>query len=226
MEIASVLLARYYGLVEIGDLNRDGTVYYPEVAAALVERYGFIKYPTKPEDFDESKGIEFISGRSGKRVIEKLVILNSGIYLDTLIDTATSEALWLELMDWAIEKLGVTFRPDMVQRKAYVSTVTFNTEVPMLALHPVLQQVANIATTEVENNFKRRLEYEPVIASLSADLTASKIGTAAFTVQRREGVPFDENKYFSTAPLKSNIHVELLQTWESAMRSIRVPSLP
>ena len=201
MEIASVLLARYYGLVEIGELNRNGIVYFPEVAAALVDRYGFMKYPTKPEDFDENKGIEFIGGRSGKCVIEKLVILNSGIYLDTGIDTAASEALWLELMDWAIEKLGVTFSPDMVQRKAYVSTVTFHTETLMLALHPILQKVAGLATAEVEKHFKRRLEYEPVIASLSADQTAANVATASFTVQRREGAPFGENKYFSTAPV-------------------------
>lgn len=220
MEISSVLLARFYGLFEIVELNRTGTVYYPEVTAGLVERYGFTKYPTKPEDFDENKGIEFTGGRSGKRVIEKLVILSSGIYLDTGIDTATSENLWFELMEWAVQTLGVSFTPEIVTRRVYVSSLVFRTDVPMLALHPMCAEIGRITSGQVEKNFGRTLDYEPAAISITFDQTLAKIGTAAFTVQRREGVPFDENKYFSSAPLKTDTHHELLQLWESAMRTM------
>jgi hypothetical protein len=226
MEIASVLLARFYGLFEIVELNRSGTVYYPEVVAGLVERYGFMKYPTKPEDFDENKGIEFIGGRSGKRVIEKLVILSSGIYLDTGIDTAASEDIWFELMEWAVGTLGVSFTPEIVTRRAYVSSLVFRTDVPMLALHPMCAEIGRIATEQVEKNFGRTLNYEPAGISIAFDQTLAKIGTAAFTVQRREGVPFDENRYFSAAPVKTDIHIELLQMWESAIKTTSARWLP
>ena len=201
MRLASVLLARYYGLIQIEDLNLNGTVYYPELTSALVERYGFMKYPTSADAFDENKGIEFIGGRSGKRVIERLVILNSGIYLDTAIDTATSEALWFELMEWSIEKFGVTFNPNMVKRRVYVSNVTFHSDVPMLAAHSVFAEIGEVVTAEVEKDYGPRLDYVPEAIDVSPfDQTAIKLGTSAFTVQRREGVPFEENKYFSTAP--------------------------
>jgi hypothetical protein len=226
MQIASVLLARFYGLFEITELNRSGTVYYPEVVAGLVERYGFMKYPTKPEEFDEEKGIEFIGGRSGKRVIEKLVILSSGIYLDTGIDTDASESLWFELMEWAVQTLGVSFSPEIVTRRVYVSSLIFRTEVPMLAVHPMCAEIGRIASEQVERNYGRSLNYEPAGISIAFDQTLTKLGTAAFTVQRREGVPFSENKYFSSAPVKTDIHIELLQMWETAIKTTSARWLP
>lgn len=217
MNLASVILARYFGLIQTGELNLNGDLYYPEMVKALVERYGFIKYPTDFNSLDESKGVEFIGGRSGKRVIEKLVILDSGIFLDTCINTATSQELWLELMDWAVQTLGATFEPGMVKRHVYVSNITFNSEAPILALNPFLAKIASVVTEEVEKNYKQRLAYEPAGISIHFDKESTKLGTAAFTVQRREGVPFGENKYFSSAPLKTDLHLELLQQWEKEM---------
>ncbi len=72
MQLASVSLARYYGLVQIEDLNLGGTVYLPEVCAALVQRYGFLKYPNKPEEFDEGKGIEFSACISIRKSTQRL----------------------------------------------------------------------------------------------------------------------------------------------------------
>jgi hypothetical protein len=219
MQLASVSLARYYGLVQIEDLNLGGTVFLPEIGAALVQRYGFLKHPTKPEEFDEGKGIEFGTGRLGKRVIDKLMILDSGIYLDTQINTAASEELWYEMMEWAVQSFGVTFKKEMVKRCAYVSTLTFHSEAPMLSLNSIFSEIKDVVTSEVERNFGRRLEYQPAAVSITYDQLTTKFGTAAFTVQRREGVPFGEGKYFATAPLKTEIHLDLLEKWEKAAAS-------
>lgn len=219
MQLASVLLARYYGLVQIEDLNLHGTVYYPELTSALVERYGFTTYPTTPPEFDENKGVEFTGGRSHRWVIEKLVILNSGIYLDTTANTEVSQNLWLELMDWAVTTFGVTFKQEMIRRSVYVSNVTFHTDVPILAAHPVFEEIARITNAEVEGSYRYHLAYEPAVISLNFDPGSIRLGTAPFSVQRREGVPFEENKYFSSAPLRTDIHLELLQKWERAMMS-------
>lgn len=219
MKLSAVLLARYYGLVQIEDLNSSGTVYYPEVVAALVERYGFMKFPQKIEDFDEAKGIEFVGGKIGKYVIEKLMIFNSGIYIDTLANTDVSETLWYELMEWAIGEFGLTFRREMVTRAAYVSHVTFRSDAPILAVHPLISKIARKVSDEVAENFKQSLEYEPAIVGLSFDTLSTKFGVSGFSVQRREGVAFWENKYFSAAPLKTSVHLELLEEWERAIQS-------
>lgn len=217
MQLASVLLARYFGLIQIEDLNLNGTLYWPEIIPALVERYGFVKYPTSFDSLDESKGIELVGGRFGKQVIEKLVILDTGIYLDTSISTAVAEELWYGLMDWATQKLGVTFKPDMIKRAVYVSHVTFHSEVPILSVNPILTKIGAVVTEQVEKCYRQRLEYEPAVISITFDQQLTKLGTAPFTIQRREGAPFEENKYFSSAPLRTNQHLEMLEAFELAM---------
>lgn len=218
MKLSAVLLARYYGLIQIDDLNPDGTVYYPEVVSALVERYGFMKFPKTLEEFDGSKGIEFVGGKAGKYAIEKMVIYNSGIYVDTLANTTVSEAIWYDLMQWAVGKLGLAFRREMVSRAAYVSHVTFHSDVPVLAVNPMLSKFAKRVSDEVRANFKEDLEFEPTTVNISFDTLSTKFGVANFSVQRREGVAFWENKYFSSAPLKTDVHLELLEEWEGMLR--------
>lgn len=217
MKLSAVLLARYYGLVQVEDLNPNGTLYYPDVVAALVERYGFMKFPQKLEEFDEAKGIEFVGGRAGRHVIERLMIYNSGIYIDTLASTDVSEAIWYEMMDWAVEKLGIRFQSSMVSRAAYVSQLTFHSDAPMLFVNPMLSAVAKRASQEVAANFKQDLEFEPTGISIAFDSLSTRFGVAGFSIQRREGVAFWENKYFSAAPLKTKVHLELLEQWEKAL---------
>jgi len=45
--------------------------------------------------------------------------------------------------------------------------------------------------------------------------TIRKEPIAGFTIQRRVDTPFGENKYFSEAPLPTEIHLDLLQQFES-----------
>lgn len=217
MQLASVLLARFFGIIQIGELNLNGDIYFPAMIKALVDRYGFVKYPTQLDSLDESKGIEFIGGRSGKRVIDKLVILDTGIYLDTSTNTETSEELWFELMDWAVQTLGATFEPKMLKRHVYVSHVTFHSDASILAVNPIFQKIAAVVTGEVEKIYKQHLEYEVGGIAIGIDKEMTKLGTAPFSIQRREGVPFRENKYWSSAPLKTDLHLELLHLLEQAV---------
>jgi hypothetical protein len=226
MQLASVLLARAYAVFQIEDLNPNGTVYYPEIATALVERYGFQKYPSKPEEFDEKKGIEFHEGRSGKAVITKFVILSSGLYVDTGASTDVSEDILRDVLEWGETNFGLAFRPDMLKKRAYVSNITFHSEVSLLELHPALREISAVVTQQVEENFGRKLIYEPEAVQLQFDKLTTNFGTAAFLIQRREGVPFSENKYFSTSPLKTKIHIALIEALEKQLSPKASRSLP
>ncbi len=55
MQISAVITARFFAFIETYDLNPRGRGYFPEIVAALVERYGFTKFPQKAEEFDESR---------------------------------------------------------------------------------------------------------------------------------------------------------------------------
>jgi hypothetical protein len=222
MQIASVVLARIYALFPIEDLNPTGAVYYPDVVAWLVQKFGFQKYPTKLEDFDENKGIEFIGGKSNRVTIEKLVILNNGVYVDTMASTDESEMVLNETLEAAARELGIFYHDKMIKRRAYVSSLAFYSDEPMFMIDPIFTEIAQIVTREVHDHFGKPLPYEPTVLSLQYDATTTKLGPAPFSIQRREGSPFEDKKYFSTAPVRTNVHLELLGKIEKA--ASRAPS--
>ncbi|MGA1998843.1 MAG: hypothetical protein ABSG52_02530 [Terriglobales bacterium] len=216
MRLASVVLARIYALFQIEDLNPAGAVYYPDVVNWLVARFGFQKYPTKLEDFDETKGIEFLAGHAGKVTVEKMVILNSGVYIDTMASTDASETILTETLQAAKDELGIYFREEMLKRRAYISQLAFYSDAPLFQVHPVFYKIADIVAKEVNTNFGKVLPYQPVGLALSYDATTTQLGPAAFNIQRREGALFTDNKYFSVAPTKTQVHMDLLEMIERA----------
>lgn len=48
-------------------------------------------------------------------------------------------------------------------------------------------------------------------------LTIDAFANADFTLQRRVGVPYSANRYFSTAPLKTDVHISVLRAIDEAL---------
>jgi hypothetical protein len=220
MRLASVVLARIYAVFPIEDLNPSGTLYYPDVVEWLVQRFRFQKYPTKLEDFDENKGIEFAGGKADDITVEKIVILNNGVYIDTLASTDASEAILRDTLNAAVEDLGIYYQDSMLKRRAYVSQVAFYSDAPLFLIHPVFNRIAETVSKEVNDNFGKALPYQPVAVGLQYDQTTTALGPAPFNIQRREGSPFGDKKYFSVAPVRTKIHLELLDLVESTAVTI------
>jgi hypothetical protein len=52
--------------------------------------------------------------------IDRLVILSSGIYVDTSADTDVSEAILQHALTWASSEFGVAYCPEMIKRPAHL----------------------------------------------------------------------------------------------------------
>jgi hypothetical protein len=214
MELASILLARAMAWVEPIDLNPRGAVFYPELTKALVARYGFQKFPQKLEDFDESKGVTFGVGRLGDTVIEQLVIYTYGIVLDTRVSTLESRRLLEEAFEWARKELGFVYKPAMVKRWQYASQVTFRSTAQMTGAGSAVERLAASVAKGVADTMAENLKYDLAILSLDYDQLRRKHPLGRFSIQRRDNTPFSENKYFSDAPLPTDLHVQLLEQFE------------
>ena len=220
MQLSAVITARFFAFIETYDLNPRGRAYFPKLVTALVERYGFAKFPQKPEDFDESKGVTFQEGRVGDVTINQIQIFDHAIYVDTASSTEDSEKIFHESLTWLSKDFGLQYRPDMVRRKTYVSQVTFYSEM-LDRLHPALSKLAQRLTRRVPEYFGQPLEYQPASAVIAYDPLMAKAGPANFTIERRADTPFKENKYFSTAPLPTDEHIALLEAFEADVLSLQ-----
>ncbi len=219
MQLQSVLLARVFLLFLTTSLDRDGHLYFPDLVEALVKKYRFTKYPQKPEELVAQNGINFEMGESGGTVIDKISIFPGGIALDTRKGTDTSGKLLGELLEWAVAEFELQFRPEFMRRKVYVGTLLVQTDVPLIEVNPVLRRIAEIVTKQVQGDTERVLVYTPTSLGIGYDKQTTAFAPSAFTVDRREGIPFSDNVYFSNAPLPTQLHLELLGEIESAVKA-------
>jgi hypothetical protein len=221
MKLSAVLLARVLGFVETFDLNPKGKSFFPDLVQEAVKRYRFQKFPQAIEDFDETKGVVFAEGRSGDDTIQKLTIFNSLLVLETRSNTDNSKKILEEMLAWGKEKFDLNYQPGMIKRFAYVSDVSFYSDVPLMKGIVPLQRLAEKTGEALSSIWKESIKYEPLILTVGHDPTTRKNPIAQFTIQRRSEARLDENKYFSEAPLPTDVHLALLEQFEDEMRGAR-----
>lgn len=221
MQRAAVVLARCIAFVETYDLSPNGHIFFPEVVKELVDRYHFMKFPREYADFDELKGVEFLEGRWNDDVIWRLTIYSNGILLDTRSNTKRSRELIEEALAWARSKFGLNYTADMIKREAYVSQVTFHSDISFDSINPALERLAQRITSAVSEIHKQEVEYQTTAVFLQHDQLKLKNPLAPFTIAPRVETPLSEHKYFSEAPLPTDLHWELLEEFEARILSQR-----
>lgn len=218
MQLSAVLLARTLGYIEIVDLSPRGRVFLPEIVPEIVERYNFQKFPKTSEELDETKGIEFQEGRFRDKVIQKFVIWNTLLVVETRSDTSDSKQILEDMLAWGAEKFGLDYKPGMIKRFAYVSDISFHSDAPLLTANPALVALTERTSEAVSEIWQEPVQYHPMIITIGHDPLTRKYGIANFTIQRRAEAKFSENKYFSEAPLPTGVHLKLLEQYEKAVR--------
>ena len=218
MKIISNETARAHQMLVADEVHPIGGYYLAELIRLISERYGFTQSPSSKDA--QTMGLIFMGGRlvSGaqKFNIREIGILSDGIYAIAQ-DTTTADFIIDDLITWAEHAVGL--RPSI-------------TKIP--------RKYDNAAVVEFEADIEERFDifnelissYKEMLASLHGkpvSVSLSQIGFAFdplevnlsvstnFTVERRKGVPFSSNRYFCVAPLKTEMHIALLEKFERAL---------
>lgn len=213
MKLSAVILARTLAYIEGNDLNQKGKLFVPDLIRAIAERYKFDKLP-KPEERQE-KGILFEEGKIGNKVIAKLSIFDTLISLETRSNTSDSKQLIEEMLAWAAAKFDLNYIPGSIKRFAYVSGVSFYSDAPLLSAGS--QPIADLATKTTEavsEIWQGPVQYYPAQITVAHDPLARKDGIAHFMITYRAQARFSENKFYSEAPLPTDMHLQFLEDYE------------
>jgi hypothetical protein len=103
-------------------------------------------------------------------------------------------------------------------RKAYVSQITFFSEAPILSLNPVLGTVAAKLGEAVSASMKLPHAFHPLGVYLNIDATVQPTPVQMFSIERRQNIPSSDGKYFSSAPVSTDAHIELIKEFERALQ--------
>lgn len=222
MELNSIIFSRIAWAGRL--VQPPGGVYMRHAVDAMREFGKFIEYPEKLEDFDLNRGVTFKHGIFSSENIQpdKIVIGEITIYINGLIvisqsPTEEMDVFIKELRKYMVQRLGVELELNSERGKNYTSH-----------LEVVIEKAPPL--TEVEQRIGERIndcyssygfDTAPFEKSgFSFSLDASHIPNfpvPRFFIERRAGMPYSSNTYFSDASLATSDHLEVLEEFEKAI---------
>ena len=219
MQLLAVLLARVTAISQLNEWDPRGRWYLPDFIKAMVDRYGFQKYPKTLEEYNVQTGATFVAGKMGDTVIDSYTIFQGGLVVDTRSCTDNSEKILNDITEWFSGLTGANPAGDKISRKFYLSQLSFRSDIKLDALNPKLQSLASRLTSSVSQYGKQKTEFETTGISFQFDSQRGLRLALPLRIERLEGVPFEENKYFSAAPLPTDEHISFLNEFELALKS-------
>jgi hypothetical protein len=214
MELIAISLARFVAFLELQSFDPRGQSTTREAIELFRNRYTFGKVPEKPEELDFQKGVEFIDGKMGSIVIDKLVLYTNGVAIDTRSSTDNSERVLQDILD---EVKRVSRAVMLPTRRMYVSNLIFRSQMRFSSLHRVVQPLGDSISSALSECFGQPVSIDLGGIYISADSSQTKLTPSHFTIERRADTPFSANVYFSAAPLKTDLHIALIEKFESAL---------
>ena len=99
--------------------------------------------------------------------------------------------------------------------------MTFYSEVPLLgvACQPLINLAAKTSDA-LSEIWQEPVQYYPANLAVGHDPMARKNGIAPFSITHRAEARYSENKYFSEAPLPTDMHIAFLEEFEAGIKRL------
>jgi len=221
MKLLSVQRARSIWFINLVDLNPHGRNVF-SLIAPVIEKYRFVQFPTKPEELDLSKGINFVGGSFQKDpkndIAIDLTIYNDGFLADTRSSTEDSDSFLDDFLSWIAGEFGLVPYKEILRSKAYFSELWVKTNKSLNALNPELENFGKRLSSLIVGHDHHPILFETYGISFWTNPTIT-FPPGPFKFERAENIPFGENRYYSAAPLQTNIHLEMLTELEGILSS-------
>lgn len=215
MKVTAIKLARVIALFDTNELQPTGTVPMSKMAAALVKKFEFQKQSESGSKPDEQNGFVFQDGVWSGIPVEKLTVYNDGLILDTRASTLQSHQILREALVWGKEKLGLHFDEEMLGNLRYLSTFLFQSDAPLLTHSDPINNAAR-KMAEVRRSITGSVRpYQGIRIDINFDQREHTEPIAAFTIQRLATAPFRSNRYFTQAPVPTDMHIEIVKQFET-----------
>src|ERR1039458_8835541 len=219
MQLVSVGIARSIWLFDVNELNPTGKSFVPDLLPWLGEKYSFQTFPKSIADMDQDKkGFIFKNGefQSDEGPIQvNFSFFSDGGVAETWSSTEKGDAFLGELLRSTANKYGLTYKPEMIRTKGYISEVVIQLDHHLDKVNP---KVAGFC--EMLNPFltKRNLPpFEMTGMIFAPDTSGSSYKPPGLYIERRAGTAFTENRFWSKSPFATSDHLRALEEFEKML---------
>lgn len=215
MKVISIEFGQVTWIVDIS--MSPGRMYFPEALQKINTRYSFVRSPNLNEILSQEPNVVFEHGKFGDHVIKKFSVHTDGFLVNSQAGTDVTDRFLDDLMDWLKEEYEATELDINNSYRVYDSHLVVQLDVDLAPRMEFINFVSSQIEKQRESYGLTPLEYVASGFMLSADGTASNLAPASFTIERRAKQPFKNNLYYSTAPLRTNDHIKLLEDIEASI---------
>jgi hypothetical protein len=194
-----------------------------ELATAVKQEYGFIQAPSDASQLNQP--VDFHAGKfkydDQTVAIEQFFVAYVGnkatsLGASTRLSSDASEAFLGHVIDWTARQYGLD-KTEVLPR-AYFSQVEFVLSKTLSTQFLEFKGLSDAITEFVKGyGLTQCPPYELTGFSINFDFVKYdnlKPTPQPFAIERRAGAAFDENKYFSQAPLRTQDHKVVLEKLE------------
>jgi hypothetical protein len=217
MQLLSVGLARSIWLFDINELNPGGKSLFPDVLTWLGEKYSFQTFPKTLAEMDsEKKGFLFKAGEfqtASNSVTVNLSIFNDGFVAETWSSTEHGDQFLSDILHAAASRYGLVI-PDPI-RKTYVSELTVRLSHTPKDLDPRMAAFCKTLDRIFERHGLPPFELSGI--GFSVDSSRSSYKPPGLTVERKLGVDFSRNSFWSKSPFATKDHLFALEELEKLL---------
>ena len=193
--------------IPLGGLNER------QVIDATSQRYHFSRTPNlsvSPAELEQT-GIVFELGFLETEV-EEVTIDRLSIYNDGMVvranKTEHAETFFNDVTEWLIKDYGCR----QVRRKPqYISEIVVDFERPAANVLNNYEKIANILLSNVNEN---REATAVAFNAFSIEFVTKSAAMPKFVIERREGTSVENERYFCSAPLTTERHLQVLEEIE------------
>jgi len=212
MEVVGIENSRVIYLLDL--FRPAGEVYQPDAVAKIIQRYSFVKFPSL-ENLVKNERV-FAVGKFKDIQIAEFNIYTDGLIAGSSSDTDLIDDFVNDLIAWAKDEFGIIQVAGFAAERAYESTVIIKSNVDIVRALAPRNDISAILNKiyQPDRYVAGKMQLTGFIAASDRTEFAGRRKPISFIVDRRLGLPFEQNIFYSTAPLRTKDHLEVLRSIE------------
>ena len=183
-----------------------------QIVSAIGQRYNFGTLPNLSSRRElEQNGLVYESGffmtESGEATIHRLSVHKDGIMVRAN-ETGHAEAFFEDLMDWLVQHYGCRW---IDKKSRYLSEVVVEFEKSAANMFAKYDKIADVILSGVNKHMDVTAA---AFSALTIEFVSSVETIPKFIIERREGTSVEDERYFCSAPLTTERHLQVLEQIE------------
>jgi hypothetical protein len=212
MELRKVIFGQAVQFVETGEpQGRRSPV---PLIREMQDRYGFVEVPRRVVDLDFTAGVTFLQGYFRDIMIDKFQVYNNGLLCEAAADNHQCAEFLDEILDWAPPHFNV---PVTKRMKAFQSKLEISSTKDIRA---TFAKFAEIGDSLARLLVGYGLHSPPYVAAglvMQHEPQKDIPSNPNFEFTWRTDEPFEARVYYSSAPLRTKDHMEVLNLLEGLL---------